>query len=152
MLDKSPTAIESEYGYEPEKLFPVRGPTHPVTCHNTPPLHHASSNDFYSINIGSLGDIISGTQPPPLVLAGSIYSPTSSSLAMPQQMSTPQQRPFVDSPFWARFIFGNISRCNGCKGRISRGDKKLLPTLCHKEYVTNHFPGYSFTVRFALFF
>ena len=147
--ESCPVRVESEYRYEPENLFPVSSPTHPVTCHQHPTTTTTlvmSSNDFHNINIGSLGGIISGTQPPPLVPAGSIHSPTSSSLAMPQQMSTPQQRPFVDSPFWVRFIFGNISRCNGCKGKISRGgDKKLLPppddiVLGHKEYVIFHNP------------
>ena len=34
----------------------------------------------------------------------------------------------VGSPFWLCFVHGNISRCNGCKGRIARGqDKKPLP-------------------------
>ena len=54
-----------------------------------------------------------------------------------------ERRPSVESPFWILFIFGNISRCNGCKGRISRDqNKKLLPPLDdivfgHKEYVIN---------------
>lgn len=52
-----------------------------------------------------------------------------------------EKRPRVDTPFWVVFIFGNISRCNGCKGRISRGEnRKVLPppddiVLGHKEFV-----------------
>lgn len=51
------------------------------------------------------------------------------------------QRPMVDSPFWVAFLFGNVSRCNGCKGKISRqiNNKPLPPPddliLGHKEYV-----------------
>ena len=33
------------------------------------------------------------------------------------------ERPAIDSPFTVDFVHGNISRCNGCKGRISRGDQ-----------------------------
>ena len=44
-------------------------------------------------------------------------------------------------PFWVCFIFGNVSRCHGCKGRISRSENKSpLPppddiVLGHKEHV-----------------
>ena len=50
-------------------------------------------------------------------------------------------RPDVGSPFWLCFIHGNISRCNGCKGRIACGqDKKPLPppddlVIRHRENV-----------------
>ena len=38
------------------------------------------------------------------------------------------QRPLVETPFWVALLFGNVSRCNGCKGNISRGpDNKPLP-------------------------
>ena len=56
-------------------------------------------------------------------------------------MASQQQRPCVDTPFWLVFIFGNVSRCNGYKGRISIGeDKKPLSppddiVLGHKEYI-----------------
>ena len=51
-----------------------------------------------------------------------------------------QSRPAVDSPFWVAFLFGNVSRCNGCKGKIQRLDGKPLPppddlVLGHKEFV-----------------
>ena len=50
-------------------------------------------------------------------------------------------RPDVGSAFWLSFVHGNISRCNGYKGRIARGqDKKPLPppddlVIRHKENV-----------------
>ena len=50
-------------------------------------------------------------------------------------------RPAVGDPFSVCFVQGNISRCNGCKGRIRRGeDKKPLPppddiVLRHMEFV-----------------
>ena len=53
-------------------------------------------------------------------------------------------RPPVDSPFWIAFVRGNISRCNGCKGRIARSaDNKPLPppgdiVLRHREHVVYH--------------
>lgn len=61
--------------------------------------------------------------------------------AQTSSVSSRLQRPCVSSPFWLVFIFGNVSRCNGCKGRISRGeDKKPLPppddiVFGHKEYI-----------------
>ena len=51
------------------------------------------------------------------------------------------QLPPIESPFWVAFIFGNVSRCQGCKGRIARSeDKSSLPlpddiVLGHKEHV-----------------
>ena len=69
------------------------------------------------------------------------HSPNSNLVLQPSSISPSQQRPHVDTPFWLVFIFGNVSRCNGCKGRISRGeDKKPLPppddiVLGHKEYI-----------------
>ena len=50
-------------------------------------------------------------------------------------------RPAVGDPFMLCFVQGNISRCNGCKGRICRGeDRKPLPppddiVLRHMEFV-----------------
>ena len=109
-----------------------------------------SHRDVQNINIGSL------TGPPPLVPTSheslplyrspsSMFSPGLSSQSPSEQgpgMSYSQERrPSVESPFWILFIFGNISRCNGCKGRISRDqNKKLLPppddiVFGHKEYV-----------------
>ena len=60
---------------------------------------------------------------------------------IPGQVIIQQKRPSVESPFWVTFIFGNISRCNGCKGKIHRSidGKPLLPpediVLGHKEFV-----------------
>ena len=55
----------------------------------------------------------------------------------------PRERPCVETSF---FIFGNISRCNGCKGKICRDvNKKLLPpddiVLGHKEFVVFQNPN-----------
>ena len=93
--------------------------------------------DVHSIQISSVGGIHTTVgSPPPLVPASSVYSP-SPVLYSPSL----QERPIVDTSFWLLFIFGNISRCNGCKGRISRDiNKQLLPppddiVLGHKEHV-----------------
>ena len=56
------------------------------------------------------------------------------------QVVIQQSRPAVESPFWVTFLFGNVSRCNGCKGKIQRLDGKLLPApddlvVGHKEFV-----------------
>ena len=68
-------------------------------------------SDVHSIKIGGIHTRVGS--PPPLI---------------PTPMLEPMQRPHVDSPFWLTFIFGNVSRCNGCKGKISRRpDNKLLP-------------------------
>ncbi len=32
----------------------------------------------------------------------------------PNQVLIQQSRPLVESPFWVTFLFGNVSRCNGC--------------------------------------
>ena len=78
-------------------------------------------------------------QPPPLV---PIASPSSATLTATSPIHpASQQRPRVESPFWVTFMFGNVSRCNGCKGKIARDpNKKALPppddiVLQHKEYV-----------------
>lgn len=101
-----------------------------------------------NINIGSLG-------PPPLIPTPReglpVYHSPSSAFTTVSGMSSQQldpganfsqtQRAIVESPFWVAFIFGNFSRCNGCKGKISRDqNKKVLPppddiVFGHKEYV-----------------
>ena len=59
----------------------------------------------------------------------------------PLSQTSYMQHPLVDSPFWLVFLFGNVSRCNGCKGKILRDDdKRPLPpphdiVFGHKEYV-----------------
>lgn len=68
-------------------------------------------------------------------------SPEMSTQNMITQWSASLTRPSVESPFWVALLFGNVSRCNGCKGKIRRGpDNKPLPPpdniiLGHKEYV-----------------
>lgn len=70
-----------------------------------------------------------------------------------QQVLSPQpitqavrERPPVVKPFWVCFIFGNISRCNGCKGKILRGEgRKPLPppddlVLRHREFIVFNNP------------
>ena len=68
------------------------------------------------------------------------------------------QCPLVDSPFWVAFLFGNVSRCNGCKGKISHQiDNKPLPPpndliLGHKEYVIflNHKSGHGISRMYTI--
>ena len=121
----------------------IQDPLHPATTTTVV----MSQSDVHSINIGGVGGIVSG--PPPLIPAEFGQSPPrSSSMAPPGCAATvsPQMRPGVDSPFWLVFIFGNVSRCNGCKGRIVRdANKKPLPPpddiiLGHKEYIVFHNP------------
>ena len=67
----------------------------------------------------------------------SIFCCTDSNITCPAS----QQRPRVETPFWVTFVFGNVSCCNGCKGKIACDpNKKALPppddiVLQHKEYV-----------------
>jgi hypothetical protein len=113
-----------------------------------------SHRDIQNINIGNL------TGPPPLIPTSSevlppyhspspafapiVSSQSTSSEPGPGVVLPQQQRPAIESPFWLAFIFGNVSRCNGCKGKISRDqNKKLLPppddiVFCHKEHVIFH--------------
>ena len=112
-----------------------------------------SHRDVQNINIGSIAG------PPPLIPTPSdglplynslspAFSPMLSSQATsepgPGMICSQTQRPTVESPFWLAFIFGNVSRCNGCKGEISRDqNKKLLPppddiVFGHKEHVIFH--------------
>ena len=121
------------------------------------------------VNIGSIRSVHQSVAPPPLIptplspLSSSVpyisqesssvpyVSPQSGSISQLSRASTsacspcvtqsPSQRPSVESQFWVAFIFGNVSRCQGCKGRIARGENKsLLPppndiVLGHKEHV-----------------
>ena len=82
-----------------------------------------------------------GNSPPPLIHA----SPGSSSHSSPPQLVPPGQpqlqQKLVETPFWLAFIFGNVSRCNGCKGKILRDEnKRPLPppddiVIGHKEFI-----------------
>lgn len=78
---------------------------------------------------------------PTPIIAG-IGSLTQQQLVGPSPLTAgTAERPPVTNPFWICFIHGNISRCNGCKGKILRGeDRKPLPppddlVLRHKEFV-----------------
>jgi len=66
------------------------------------------------------------TGPPPLVHIPSVVppgtvvsSPTAHILFSPIQQ---ERRPSVETQFWLCFVHGNISRCNGCKGKIGRSE------------------------------
>ena len=87
-----------------------------------------------------------------------IASPSSAAqIATSPVQPASQQRPQVEAPFWVTFMFGNVSHCNGCKGRIAHDpNKKALPppddiVLQHKEYVVyqNSRTGYYEQSRFA---
>ena len=102
-----------------------------------------SQSDVQSINFGS---VYCATQtPPPLVPAGILSPVLHCAPTTPSSFTSFQhQRPCVDTPFWLAFIFGNVSRCNGCKGKIARDvNNKALPppddiVFGHKEYVIFH--------------
>ena len=72
--------------------------------------------------------------PPPPVCYG---SPCSSETFQNTFVSPVQQDklPSVYVPFWICFAKGNISRCNGCKGRIGRLSPPGDIVLQHKERV-----------------
>ena len=120
---------------------------------NQSSFHFVSSQA--NVQIGGSGTLCS---PPPLIPAATtlptpshasqLHSPTPTYQQSQPQYTCQQQlsRACVESPFWLTFIFGNVSRFNGCKGRILRSDdKKPLPppddlVLGHKEYVMFHNP------------
>ena len=83
------------------------------------------------------------SRPPPLVRAPTTIMPQSGHVSN-VSFSTPviqQRRPAVETQFWLCFVRGNISRCNGCKGKIGRseGNKPLPPpqdvVFRHKESI-----------------
>ena len=95
-----------------------------------------------NVHIGSIATGPTYKNPPPLipaVAADSFQTPASHETTLPFPGGA--QRNDVETPFWLTFIFGNVSRCNGCKGKIFRGEgEKLLPppddlVLGHKERV-----------------
>lgn len=98
-----------------------------------------------STNTGGNYTIINST-PPPLIPTHFPYNylPASPHLSPVSQHTQPL--PPVDTPFWLVFVFGNVSRCNGCKGKINRDEnKKPLPppgdiVLGHQEYIVFHNP------------
>jgi len=98
------------------------------------------------MHIGSIGSVHKLSAPPPLIPAhlspqygstppGTLLPFVSSSCAI---QSPSLQRPPVETPFWVAFIFGNVSRCQGCKGRLARGENKtVLPppnVLCIRTH------------------
>ncbi len=102
------------------------------------PLPHCPVSNR-DVNIGNIGPTLNravGT-PPPLIRTQA-YTAASST----PRSSSAQSLPSVDTPFWMAFIFGNISCCNGCKGRFFRVTTRTF-CLClmiiivfgHKEFV-----------------
>ena len=66
--------------------------------------------------------------PPPLITTRIPYDP----LPVPPHLSSVSQQtqllPSVDIPFWLVFVFGNVSQCNGCKGKYTGTITKSLYT------------------------
>ena len=101
------------------------------------------------LNAGTLQVNYSNVQiasgPPPLLrasLSQCVTPPRKNYTIPPPELSQQhEQRPITESPFWVAFVFGNVSCCTGCKGRIRRApDNKPLPppdnlVLGHKEYI-----------------
>ena len=65
--------------------------------------------------------------PPPLVPYASLVPSTETACNQRTPFVLPEQRPSINSPLWISFVHGNISRCNGCKGKIGRIGKRPLP-------------------------
>ena len=115
-----------------------------LTTSSGPTLVMSQSVCGNSANTGTSYTIINS--PPPLIPT---YVPYNSLPVAPQMSPVTQQAqplPPVDTPFWLVFVFGNVSRCNGCKGKIPRDEnKKPLPppgdiVLGHQEYIVFHNP------------
>ena len=103
---------------------------------------------FYNYGFQNLGHFFPACSPPPLIPSTSMFSP----FARPTSAQTPtpllqrESRPSLSSPLWLCFVRGNISRCNGCKGKIGRQGKKPLPppddvVLQHRETVVFQNPN-----------
>ena len=111
---------------------------------------------FYNYGFQNLGQSMHyypPCSPPPLIPSTSIFSPSirpRSAIHIQTPTPTPfvqqEPRPSIFSPLWLCFVRGNISRCNGCKGKIGRQGKKPLPppddlVLCHRETVVFQNPN-----------
>ena len=161
-VSNSQTQKEFEVSHQPL----TQQPALPQLCVNAPlytewsPLVTGSATEsmLLSANITN-ANIVYSNSPPPLIHAPAAchypppqllpvqYSPQvfPSSTVYPAQFPTAgqsaSQRQFVENPFWLTFVFGNISRCNGCKGKIQRGEnKRPLPppddiVFGHREFV-----------------
>ena len=116
---------------------------HTVTTSSPPPLIQTKPGHSHaSLSPAPVSSFPQEQCPyaPPLVPTRPGHTHASPRVLSPLPVSSfPHEH--VETPFWIVFIFGNISRCNGCKGRISRSvDNKVLPppddiVLGHKEYV-----------------
>ena len=135
------TEIEPSHSQAPPQLIP-QDPQASSSAYPATTLFMSQRD----VHIGSIGSVNSAvTSPPPLIQTQPdrlFHSPSSNATpGVLSQIFSPQHRPCVETPFWIVFIFGNVSRCNGCKGRICRDqDKKVLPppddiVLGHKEFV-----------------
>ena len=109
---------------------------HPNVFNVTPPVQ---SPQVPQHHIG----FISGV-PPPLIP----YTPPGLGLvaAMPPvhlnaAAVQSQQPPPVALPFWIDFAHGNISRCNGCRGKIERPPPPNNLILQYKEKVLSQNPN-----------
>lgn len=117
---------------------------------HSPLVFSSSPISIQNYGFSSVGTCATG--PPPLIHAPTLSTATSVSPGIysltgypltPQQPRNlpPSSRPLLETPFWVCFVRGNISRCNGCKGRIARNaNGKPLPpldnlVLRHQEYV-----------------
>ena len=107
-------------------------------------MHLSTTMDFRTWGIFSQHAL----HAPPLIPSTSMFSP----FARPTSAQTPtpllqrESRPSLSSPLWLCFVRGNISRCNGCKGKIGRQGKKPLPppddvVLRHRETVVFQNPN-----------
>ena len=80
-------------------------------------------------------------------IVSSSGSRPSASLSHPSVLVQPSPRIEMSNLFWVMFLTGNISRCQGCGGKIERGaDGKVLPppndlVVQHKEQVVFQNPN-----------
>ena len=155
--DESENLDDSEYGSSHLHSTPV---TNPLQAESVAKDQSSPHHQSVTCNAGSFvvtqsdvqnihfGNICGTTRAPPPLIPAILQSPvvqcvpttyTTSSFAVAQD--TLDQKPFVDTPFWLAFLFGNVSRCNGCKGKIARDvNSKVLPppddiVFGHKEFV-----------------
>ena len=103
---------------------------------------HAPFYNYGFQNLGQSMHYYPACSPPPLIPSTSIFSPSAGpvSAQKPTPLVQHEPRPSVSSPLWLCFVRGNISRCNGCKGKIGRQGKNPLPppddvVLRHRETV-----------------
>ncbi len=116
-----------------------------------PPLLSTEYNTYAPVALHPPSTLIQAYSPSPVTYRGTGEGLHSQQLgAPPPLVAVAAARPAVTNPFWLCFIHGNVSRCNGCKGRIMRGeDRKPLPppddlVIRHKEFVLFNNPRTGF--------